>query len=105
MSLEQYERFVWQAGMLDEDDPAAWWSQFAEHVGRVASFLTTTSTLRIVAEDTDLTLGVGGRTWIPAGGGENAYCCGCNLGPDAVAGQHDYARIHTPNPYPAASIV
>jgi aminopeptidase len=71
MSLEQYERFVWNAGMLDAEDPAAWWLDFAEHVGRVASFLTTTSTLRIVAEDTDLTLGVGGRTWIPAGGGEN----------------------------------
>src|SRR5919204_3758773 len=71
MSLEQYERFVWKAGMLDDDDPAASWTAFAERVARVASFLGTKSEVRLVAEDTDLTLGVGGRTWIPAGGGEN----------------------------------
>jgi aminopeptidase len=71
MSLDQYERFVWQAGMLDEDDPAAAWTRFAEHVERVARFLETKSELRVVAEGTDLTVGVGGRHWIPAGGGEN----------------------------------
>jgi aminopeptidase len=71
MSLEQYERFVWRAGMLDDDDPAASWTAFAEQVSRVADFLATKSELRLVAEDTDLTLGVGGRKWIPAGGGEN----------------------------------
>jgi aminopeptidase len=71
MSLDQYERFVWQAGMLDDEDPAASWTTFAEHVARVASFLATKSELRLVAEDTDLKLGVGGRNWIPAGGGEN----------------------------------
>ena len=71
MSLEQYERFVWQAGMLDDEDPAAWWTAFAEHVERVATFLATKSELRLVAEDTDLTRGVAGRKWIPAGGGEN----------------------------------
>ena len=34
---------------------------------------------------------------------ENGDRRGCDFGPDAVAGQHGYARIHTPKPYPAAS--
>jgi aminopeptidase len=71
MSFEQYERFVWRACHLDDDDPIATWLGFAERWQAVARFLETKSELRIVAEDTDLTLGVGGRVWIPAIGGEN----------------------------------
>jgi len=71
MSLEQYERFVYRAGMLDDPDPIASWREFAKRVEAVARFLETKSELRVVAEDTDLRVGVGGRTWIPASGGEN----------------------------------
>jgi len=71
MSLEQYERFVYKAGKLDDPDPVASWTSFAARVKAVASFLGTKSELRVVAEDTDLRVGVGGRTWIPAHGGEN----------------------------------
>jgi aminopeptidase len=71
MSLEQYERFVYKAGKLDDADPIESWKQFAARVEAVASFLGTKSELRVVAEDTDLRLGVAGRTWIPAHGGEN----------------------------------
>jgi aminopeptidase len=71
MSLEQYERFVYRAGLLDERDPIGSWRAFSEYVAGVARFLGTKSELRIVAEGTDLRLGVGGRTWVPAGGREN----------------------------------
>ncbi len=71
MSLEQYERFVYRAGLLDDPDPIASWREFATHVEAVARFLGTKSELRVVAEDTDLRVGVAGRTWIPASGGEN----------------------------------
>ena len=71
MSLEQYERFVYRAGLLDDPDPIASWREFATHVNAVARFLGTKSELRVVAEDTDLRVGVAGRTWIPASGGEN----------------------------------
>src|SRR5947209_7775998 len=71
MSLEQYERFVYRAGLLDDPDPIASWREFAKHVEAVARFLGTKSELRVIGEDTDLRVGVGGRTWIPASGGEN----------------------------------
>ena len=71
MSLAEYEEFVYDAGLLDRDDPVALWEEFAERLARVARFLETVSELRIVADGTDLTLGVGGRTWIPAQGKEN----------------------------------
>src|SRR5207245_7408298 len=71
MSVEQYERFVYRAGMLDDPDPIASWREFAKRVEAVARFLETKSELRVVAEDTDLRVGVGGRTWIAASGGEN----------------------------------
>jgi aminopeptidase len=71
MSLAEYEDFVYGAGWLDEDDPVALWEEFSGRLVRVADFLTGVSELRIVADGTDLTLGVAGRTWIPAQGHEN----------------------------------
>ncbi len=71
MSLEQYERFVYRAGLLDDPDPIASWREFATSIEAVARFLGTKSELRVVAEDTDLRVGIAGRTWVPASGGEN----------------------------------
>ena len=71
MSLEEYERFVYRAGLLDEPDPVASWRSFGERLARVADALETRQELRIVAEGTDLRLRVGGRTWIPSCGKEN----------------------------------
>jgi aminopeptidase len=71
MSLEEYERFVYGAGLLDEDDPVAAWKAFADRLDRTASFLEGVSELRVLADGTDLRVGVGGRTWIPSGGEGN----------------------------------
>ena len=71
MSLEEYEGFVYRAGLLDEDDPVAAWKAFGGRIGRLAEWLGTKDELRVVAEGTDLTLAVGGRTWIPSRGREN----------------------------------
>ena len=71
MSLAEYEEFVYGAGLLDEDDPVALWEAFSRRLGGVADFLAGVSQLRVVADGTDLTLGVGGRTWVPAQGLEN----------------------------------
>ena len=72
MSLAEYEEFVFRAGLLDRDDPVAAWREFGDRLAaarRAGS--TTCRELRVVAEGTDLTLGVEGRTWIPADGNEN----------------------------------
>jgi aminopeptidase len=71
MSLPEFEDFVYAAGFLDADDPVAAWKDFEQRLERVGSFLESVSELRVVAEDTDLRIGVGGRRWIRSRGREN----------------------------------
>jgi aminopeptidase len=71
MSLPEFEEILSRAAFLDANDPVAEWQVFGEGLDRIGSFLERTSELRIVAEDTDLTVGVGGRTWIRANGKSN----------------------------------
>jgi aminopeptidase len=71
MSLSQYEDFVYGAGFLDDPDPPARWREFGARIDRVGDFLSERHKLRILADGTDLTLDVGGRTWIRAKGQEN----------------------------------
>lgn len=71
MSLSQYEEFVYRAGLLHEDDPIAAWTALGENLRRLAGWLGTKKEIRVVADGTDLTVGVEGRTWIPCDGKEN----------------------------------
>ena len=71
MSLSEFEDFVYRAGFLDQDDPVGAWRAFGERIDGVGSFLDGVSELRIVAEDTDLRIGVEGRQWIRSSGLEN----------------------------------
>ncbi|MBA3364263.1 MAG: aminopeptidase [Actinobacteria bacterium] len=71
MSLVEYEDFVYRAGFLDRDDPVGEWRAFGEELERVSAFLSDKGQLRVVGDDTDLTLAVAGRIWIPAAGDVN----------------------------------
>jgi aminopeptidase len=71
MSLDEFEQLLYGAAFLDGDDPVAAWTGFAERLDRVRSFLESRSELRIVGEDTDLTIGVVGRTWMRSSGRNN----------------------------------
>jgi aminopeptidase len=71
MSLREYEEFVFRAAFLERGDPVAEWTAFGETLRRLAGWLGDRRELRLVAEGTDLTVGVGGRTWIAAEGKEN----------------------------------
>jgi aminopeptidase len=71
MSLGEYEEFVFRAGFLDRDDPVAEWRAFGDRLQRLADRLGEKRQLRVVADGTDLTLGVEGRTWIASRGREN----------------------------------
>jgi aminopeptidase len=71
MSLADYEAFVYRAGFLDEDDPVSAWAALGERLARLADWLGQKKELRVVTEGTDLTVAVGGRTWIPCDGKEN----------------------------------
>jgi aminopeptidase len=71
MSLAQFEQLVYRAAFLEADDPVAAWTAFGRQLDRIGSMLEGKSELRVVAEDTDLKLGVGGRSWVRANGKVN----------------------------------
>jgi aminopeptidase len=71
MSLVQFEQLVYRAAFLEADDPVASWTAFGQRLDRIGSMLEGKSELRVVAEDTDLKLGVGGRSWVRANGKSN----------------------------------
>lgn len=71
MSLEEYERFVYAACHCDREDPATHWRSTAEALRARVRELEGVRELRIVGSDTDLRLGVGGRTWLAADGRNN----------------------------------
>lgn len=71
MSLEDYEAFVFAACHADKDNPAEHWREVARSLAARAGGLGAIRELRIVGPDTDLRVGVGGRTWIAADGRYN----------------------------------
>ena len=71
MSLSEFEELVYAAAYLDTDDPVAAWRSFGERLDRVGDLLQAKHELRVVGEDTDLTLSVGGRTWMRSNGKSN----------------------------------
>jgi aminopeptidase len=71
MSLEGYEDFVFRACHVLDDDPVGHWRRIGEQLQARAAELGAVRELRIVGEDTELTVGVEGRTWRPAYGRQN----------------------------------
>jgi aminopeptidase len=68
MSLDEYERFFFGACHAEADDPAAHWRGVAEALRARVDSLPAGREPRIGAPDTDLRVGVAGRTWIAADG-------------------------------------
>jgi aminopeptidase len=71
MSVDEFAELLYVAAFLDAEDPVAAWQEFGEELERVGSMLETRRELRVVGEDTDLMLGVEGRTWIRSKGKAN----------------------------------
>jgi aminopeptidase len=72
MSLDDYEDFVYQAGLLHLDDPASAWKKIAESQQRMVDYLNNKSEIHITTPaGTDVRFCVKGRTWINCCGHEN----------------------------------
>lgn len=71
MSLAEYEDFVYKSCLLDKKNPAAEWKNVQQKQQRICDFLNTVADLRVVGEDTDLTINVKGRKWVNASGQKN----------------------------------
>lgn len=71
MSLAEWGEFVYTAGHLADDDPAAFWRAQSARQAALIARLEQIAELRIVAQDTDLRVRVDGRTWQNADGRSN----------------------------------
>jgi aminopeptidase len=72
MSLDEYENFVFGAGMLDRPDSATVWRTLSQRQGRVVSFLQGIRKLRFISPNgTNLSVGTADRTWINCDGHQN----------------------------------
>lgn len=71
MSLTDYEDFVFGAGLLREPDPIAAWQALSAEQQRLIDWIKGKQEVRIQAAETDLTLNIGGRTFINADGHYN----------------------------------
>ena len=72
MSLREYEDFVFRAcHVAGDQDPVAHWRSTAEELTARAAEFADTREIRIVGPDTDIRLGVAGRTWQPSYGTYN----------------------------------
>src|SRR4051812_46351880 len=71
MTIDEYESLVVSAMFLDRPDPVAAWRDLGRRQAGLVEFMSGVQRVRIEAEGTDLTLDVGGRTWINSDGRRN----------------------------------
>jgi aminopeptidase len=71
MADADYVAFVERALFLDQADPVAAWTALSARQDELVARLAPARTIRIEADGTDLTLQVGGRTWINSDGRRN----------------------------------
>ena len=71
MSLEEYERFVYDACWCDQSNPVSKWMKICQRQAAIVRFLNGTKTIHVKAKDTDLTARVGGRIWENCAGRQN----------------------------------
>jgi aminopeptidase len=96
MSLRQYEDFVYAAGLLHLDDPAAAWRTIFARQERVREYLQGKKTLVFTApaadghDGTHLTVDVSNSTWINCGGHENFPDGEVFAGPGGADGHVNY---------------
>jgi aminopeptidase len=74
MSLDEYQDFVYHAGLLDKKNPVAEWEKIQKQQQKWVEYLNTKKKIHLVSEYTDLTVNVAGRNWI--------NCCGQRNFPD-----------------------
>ncbi|MCM1991879.1 aminopeptidase [Oceanirhabdus seepicola] len=71
MSLSDYEDFVYGAALINEEDVIRKWIKVREEQDRICEILNTKKKLRIIAEDTDISMSIEGRKWVNCHGKVN----------------------------------
>ena len=68
MSLRDYTDFVFEAGMLNEEDPAKFWRAEGERQGKLVNWLKGQNRVVLKGSNIDLTLSIKDRTFEPCAG-------------------------------------
>ena len=71
MSMRAFEDFYFGACLADSGDPLTAWRDASVECRRLSDWIEGREQVRIVAEGTDITLGIAGRTFIPCDGEHN----------------------------------
>lgn len=71
MSLEDFENFVYDVCLLNDPDPVARWQELHAEQERLINFLKGKKEVRIVSQDTNVTIGIADRTFINCAGDNN----------------------------------
>lgn len=71
MSLHDFEEFVFDACFLNDPDPIARWKDLAAQQQRLVDWLVGHKQVRVIGEDTDLTLSIENRIFINSDGKRN----------------------------------
>jgi len=71
MSLSDYREFVYGAGMLNEDDPVAYWKEEAARQKKLIDWLAGHQQAVLRGKNVDLSMSIDERTFIPCAGKEN----------------------------------
>ena len=71
MSLDEFEDFVYHACKLDDPDPVARWKELGARQERWVEWLKPKREIHLVGPETDLRLGIAGRTFISDEGKKN----------------------------------
>ena len=71
MSLNEYEDFVYGAGLLDKDDPVGEWKRISAEQERWLPYLNNKKELHFISQGTDLRVNIEGRKWINCDGKAN----------------------------------
>lgn len=71
MSLEEYEDFVYGAGLLDKEDPVSEWRRISKEQEKWVKYLNSKKELHIISQGTDIEVNIEGRKWINCDGKVN----------------------------------
>ena len=71
MSLSDYEEFVFEACLLNADNPTAAWQKIHDQQESMVTYLNQKTSFHVIAKDTDLTLSTENRVWINSDGHHN----------------------------------
>jgi aminopeptidase len=71
MSLTDYREFVYAAGMLNEDDPVAYWKKVGQEQQKLVDWLKGHDQVVLKGSNVDLKMSIKGRSFIPCDGKVN----------------------------------